>query len=90
VHSPIPAILVKKVEAMLWNAPAPDGTPITAADGQLGPAVGMVYNEGARAIHVDVTHQKVKDSPPVVPAETVDGACEELFPTCCGIRLARR
>jgi hypothetical protein len=41
-------------------------------------------------IHVGVTRQKVKDSPPYVPAETVDGAFEALFHSYYGIRWARR
>ncbi len=41
-------------------------------------------------IHLDVTRQKVKDSPPYVAADTVDGAFEELFHTYYGIRWARR
>ena len=41
-------------------------------------------------IHLDVTRQKVKDSPPFVAAQTVDGAFEESFHTYYGIRWARR
>jgi hypothetical protein len=41
-------------------------------------------------IHLDVSRQKVKDSPPYVAADTVDGAFEELFHTYYGIRWARR
>lgn len=41
-------------------------------------------------IHLHVTRQKVKDSPPYVAAETVDGAFEELFETYYGIRWVRR
>ncbi len=41
-------------------------------------------------IHLDVTRQKVKDSPPYVAADTVDGAYDELFHTYYGLRLARR
>jgi hypothetical protein len=47
--------------------------------------------DGARSItHLNVTRQKVKDSPPYVAGETVDGAYEELFLTYYGIRWARR
>ncbi len=41
-------------------------------------------------IHLDVTRQKVKDSPPYVVTDTVDGAYEELFETYYGIRWLRR
>jgi len=41
-------------------------------------------------IHLDVTCQKEKDSPPYVAAETVDGAFDELFHTDYGIRWVRR
>jgi hypothetical protein len=44
----------------------------------------------ARSIlNLDVTRQKVKDSPPYVASETVDGAYEELFHTYYGIHWAR-
>jgi hypothetical protein len=41
-------------------------------------------------IHLDVSRQKVKDSPPYAAAQTVDGAFEELFYSHYGIRGARR
>ncbi len=41
-------------------------------------------------IHLDVTRQKVKDSPPYRAAETVDGAFEELFHSYYGFRGPRR
>lgn len=41
-------------------------------------------------IMLDVIRQKVKDSPPYVAAETVDGAFEELFHTYYGFRGPRR
>ena len=41
-------------------------------------------------IHLDVTCQKVKDSPAYLAAETVDGAFDALFHTYYGIRWARR
>jgi len=41
-------------------------------------------------IHLDVTCQKVKDSPPYVAADTVDGAFEESFHSYYGIHWARR
>ena len=41
-------------------------------------------------IHLDITCQKVKDSPPYVAGDTVDGAFEDLFHTYYGIRWARR
>lgn len=41
-------------------------------------------------IHLDVTRQKVKDSPPYVETETVDGAFEELFYSYYSIRGPRR
>jgi hypothetical protein len=41
-------------------------------------------------IHLDVDRQKVKDSPPYVAAETVDGAFDDRFQTYYGFRWARR
>ena len=41
-------------------------------------------------IHLNVTCQKVKNSPPYVAADTADGAFEELFDTYYGIRWVRR
>ncbi len=41
-------------------------------------------------IHLDVSRQKVKDSPPYAAAQTVDGAFEELFHSYYGFRGARR
>jgi len=41
-------------------------------------------------IQLDVTRQKVKDSPPYVAAQTVDGAFEESFHSYYGIRFVRR
>ncbi len=43
--------------------------------------------DGARSIiHLDVTRQKVRDSPPYSAAAAVDGAFDELFGTYFGIR----
>ena len=39
-----------------------------------------------KLIHLDVSRQKVKDSPPYDPSITVDGAYEEKFLTYYGIR----
>ena len=41
-------------------------------------------------IHLDVTRQKVKESPRYVAAETVDGVYEESFHSHYGISWARR
>ena len=41
-------------------------------------------------IQLDVTRQKVKDSPSYLAAETVDGAFEESFDSYYGIRFIRR
>jgi len=41
-------------------------------------------------VHLHVTCQKVKDSPPYIESETVDGAFEELFHSYYGIHWARR
>lgn len=47
--------------------------------------------DSARSIiHLDVTCEKVKDSPPYVAADTVDGAFDALFDTYYGIRWVRR
>jgi hypothetical protein len=43
-----------------------------------------------RLIYLDVTRQKVKDSPPYNPAVTVDGAYEETFLTYYGITWVAR
>jgi hypothetical protein len=53
--------------------------------------LSIAWIDWARSIiHLDVTRQKVKDSPPYVAAETVDGAFEELFHSYYGFRGARR
>lgn len=39
-------------------------------------------------IHIAETRQRVKDSPPYIAADTVDGAFEELFHTYYGLRGA--
>lgn len=43
-----------------------------------------------RNIHLDVTRQKVKDSPPYNARQTVDGAFESLFHSYYGFRGPRR
>jgi hypothetical protein len=43
----------------------------------------------ASTIHIAETRQRVKDSPPYIAADIVDGAHEELFHTHFGFRGAR-
>lgn len=53
-----------------------------------GSITSIDWAEGG--IHLGVTRQKVRDSPPYVAAETVDGAYDETFQTYYGIRWTKR
>ena len=51
-------------------------------------SVERIDRDGS-TIHIAETRQRVKDSPPYVAADTVDGAFEELFHAYYGFRGAR-